>query len=95
MQSDIVARLPQDAAKVLRYSHDAHMLAGEIEPCTCGAESTLVVRGETDSFGWEPRGFCQACYDALKTEPERFDEEARDSKPDQLEDVAMALIPLV
>lgn len=73
MQDDIRARLPQDAEKILRPSEPFR--AGECDICEdCGSPAALVIQGETDSFGWEPLGLCQACYEKGKAEQSRYDD---------------------
>lgn len=55
-------KLPGD---VLRYI-EPHTK----EDCDCGQPSTLVVQGETDSFGYETHTMCESCHDKLRANKE-------------------------
>ncbi len=92
MRGDIVARLPQDADKVLHLSNSHSCRAGDLTVCeSCDVEpaaTALVIQGETDSFGWEPMAFCQQCYDSMLAEAEAYEDaldvEDRAPKPGHL-----------
>jgi hypothetical protein len=58
----ILARLPEDIGKVIRCSHEQTMTVAATEACEdCGAQAAVVIRGETDSFGFEPIALCSTC----------------------------------
>ena len=63
MQGDILATLPQDLGKRIRFGHDLVMT---VEPAGCegcgNAKAVHLIQGETDSFGFEPVALCSACY---------------------------------
>ncbi len=57
----VLARIPQDNGKKIRFSHTDAMNVGP-EPCEqCGDQAAVVIKGETDSFGFEPIVLCEAC----------------------------------
>lgn len=67
MSLPIVARIPEDLGKVLRYSAHNSMVveAGTCEDCF-EHPAVAVVKGEQDSFGWEPIVCCRACLDKMR-----------------------------
>lgn len=76
MRGDIVARLPKDADKILRFSWTESARVGNLgDTCErCENPAALVMRGETDSMGWEPVVLCEACYKKLQAEERNHDE---------------------
>ena len=40
----------------------------EFAVCDCGADATVIIQGETDSMGFEPMGFCDACHKKCEAE---------------------------
>jgi hypothetical protein len=60
----IVARIPQDNGKIIRcYSGDSGFTVAPTccEGCDGDRMATVVVKGEEDSFGWEPVFWCDVC----------------------------------
>ena len=57
----VLARIPQDNGKKIRFSHTDAMTVGPelCEQCDC--PGAVVIQGETDSFGFEPMVLCEAC----------------------------------
>ena len=69
MFAQIMARVPEDNGKVLRYSHTETITVGP-DPCEyapgCEGVTAVIVKGDTDSFGWEPILCCEACLQAIR-----------------------------
>ena len=64
MRGNILATLPQDLGKKIRFSWSMSPMVVEAEqPCDCCGSNiaTCVVQGETDSFGFETVYCCEAC----------------------------------
>ena len=86
MQGDILATLPQDLGKRIRFGHDLVMT---VEPACCegcgNAKAAHLIQGETDSFGFEPVALCSACYEQTEAQIEHRlearDVEDREPKP--------------
>ncbi len=76
----IRARIPQDIGKVIHWGGGMTMTV-QATTCECGElPATLVVQGETDSFGWEPREICDVCHQAMLQEEEEQKYTCRDCK---------------
>jgi hypothetical protein len=64
---EIKARIPQDAGKTIRFGAGPGgelVVASEScegHNCVCTNAATVIARGETDSFGWEPVYYCDDC----------------------------------
>ena len=73
MRGQVLASLPADHGKRIRYSHSA-VLAVEAEVCGCCGlrEASVVVQGETDSFGFEPVFLCAECHAQQDAQQEQW-----------------------
>ena len=68
----ILARIPDDNGKVIRFSNTARMTVGP-EPCDgCQAPAAYVIKGETDSYGFEPVVLCSSCYAKMVKQDEEY-----------------------
>jgi hypothetical protein len=65
---EIKARIPQDTGKTIQFGAGP---GGELVVasescegynCVCTNAATVITRGETDSFGWEPVYYCDDCF---------------------------------
>lgn len=63
MRGRVLASLPADNGKQIHYAHGC-TLTVEAEVChACGTTAaTVVIQGETDSFGFEPVFLCEECH---------------------------------
>lgn len=70
MSLPVVARIPQDNGREIRYDSTNKV---KVEPCPCEGDgcaepAELLIKGEQDSFGWEPMFLCEACYQTMRSE---------------------------
>jgi hypothetical protein len=73
----VLARIPQDNGKKIRFSHADVMTVGP-ELCElCDCAGAVVIKGETDSFGFEPMVLCETCAAKCERGSENY-LEARD-----------------
>lgn len=60
MRGDILARIPEDNGKVLRYGGGS--ITVESQKCDdCELPAAVIMQGETDSMGFEPIVLCDTC----------------------------------
>jgi len=68
----VLAQIPQDNGKQIRFSH-TDVMTVEHELChLCDAQGAVVVKGETDSFGFEPMVLCADCAANSERSSEEF-----------------------
>jgi len=71
MALTIKARIPADNGKTLRCGSGPGgsfvVGPGECEGhnCECENTATVILQGETDSFGWEPIYYCDDCHNKI------------------------------
>ena len=78
MSLTIKAQMPTDNGKTMTFHSGlgGTLIVGpatcEGYNCECSAEATVLTKGETDSWGWEPVYYCAACLAKANGESDSY-----------------------